>query len=296
MSITKQKINNIVGAGKGADEPDNRPFRAEELFKRGWGNVFLCAKKHSGKTTVLQFILKKIMSSETKLLIFASTVNIDPIWKEIVERYTKKKVDVEAHTSIFDDNGNNLIEDLILLEQHEAKEKLKIEKADRERKEKAKQAGVDVAQFGSGLVKLPEHKEVGTGQRKGKYRERKTIVVLDDLGLELHSKPLTRLIKESRHWHMQVFVSSQFYTDLKHDGRQQIDYYLLFAGITPKYLEMIWNEGAPPMKIEEFLRLYREATSTEFSFFYFGCRDNDYRENFNTRLTFTETAPKPSDK
>ena len=66
MPFDKEKINNLVvkGAPKwGGDDP--RPPRGEQLFKTKGCNVYISAKKHSGKTSNLFFILRKVMGPKT---------------------------------------------------------------------------------------------------------------------------------------------------------------------------------------------------------------------------------------
>ncbi len=74
MSFKKQKINNMVvkAAPKwGGDDP--RPPRGEKLFATKGCNVYLSAKKFSGKTSNVFFILRRIMGPPTRLIIFCST-------------------------------------------------------------------------------------------------------------------------------------------------------------------------------------------------------------------------------
>src|SRR6185437_11535102 len=112
MSLQKTKINNlqVKGAPKwGGSDP--RPPRGEKLFEKKGCNVFICAKKHSGKTSNIFFILRRVMGPQTKLVIYCSTADADPTWIFIIKYFKAKGHDVEVHTSIKEDGIDTLAEE-----------------------------------------------------------------------------------------------------------------------------------------------------------------------------------------
>src|SRR6185437_412221 len=113
MSIVKKKINNlnVRGAPKwGGDDP--RPPRGEKLFEKKGCNVYVCAKKHSGKTSTLFFILRRVIGPQTKLVIYCSTADADPSWIFIIKYFRAKGIEVEVHTSIKEDGHDVLAEEV----------------------------------------------------------------------------------------------------------------------------------------------------------------------------------------
>ena len=85
--ISIKKINNevvkpIIVHGKGF-EVDKRPIKGEKLFSELYANIFICAKKFSGKTVVATKIIKDTCDKNTTVLVFCSTVDKDMNHKKI---------------------------------------------------------------------------------------------------------------------------------------------------------------------------------------------------------------------
>lgn len=99
------------------EEDANAPERevlGKELFPEPYANIFLCARKKSGKTTVLYNILKHCTDKRTKVICFASTVYKDKQWLRIADHLRKQGVEFEGHMSIFDNQtGENIVERII---------------------------------------------------------------------------------------------------------------------------------------------------------------------------------------
>lgn len=96
-----------------ANAPEKKVL-GEELFPEPYANIFLCARKKSGKTTVLYNILKHCTDRRTKVICFASTVYKDKQWLRIADHLRKQGVEFEGHMSIFDNQtGENVVERII---------------------------------------------------------------------------------------------------------------------------------------------------------------------------------------
>src|ERR1700733_10224110 len=101
MPIQEEKINNlVVKAAPKWGGIDTRPPRGEKLFSDPFSNVYLSAKKKSGKTSNLFFILRKILGPRTKLIVYCSTVHKDPTWQFMIKFFKKRGNEVEIHTSL----------------------------------------------------------------------------------------------------------------------------------------------------------------------------------------------------
>lgn len=85
--------------------------KGKELFPELYANIFMLAKKKSGKTVTVGTILKKcagraINGEKTCIIIFASTIHKDAMWAAIIKMLQKRNYEVTVHTSINEDRIN----------------------------------------------------------------------------------------------------------------------------------------------------------------------------------------------
>jgi 23S rRNA pseudoU1915 N3-methylase RlmH len=108
--IKKVKVseNKVIPIKKEKDSED--PVLGADWFSAPYPNIFLLAKKFSGKTTVILNILSRCAGPNTKYIFIVSTINKDKIWEKILDTLNKK--DYISYTSI-NHNNNNIIEDFV---------------------------------------------------------------------------------------------------------------------------------------------------------------------------------------
>jgi hypothetical protein len=153
----------------GEGEKQTKKALGWRLFPEPYGNIFLLAQKQSGKTTVIYNIMKHCCNEYTKrVYIFASTVHVDPIYKEMITMIEDMGVEVEQHTH-FIENGHNVLKGIIREFQEEA-----------EKGEPAEIYGMVGGDRGSAICRFDE-------DPKKQKRESKEIVpeyffIFDDLG------------------------------------------------------------------------------------------------------------------
>lgn len=235
-------------------------IKGYELFLEAYCNIFLCAKKKSGKTSALFSILKKCAGENTKILIFASTVFKDANYKEIL-KYFKKNGNTIIPKTHFIDEDNNELDNLISTLQEEDQE----ESSDEETKHLVfDDPSIEVAKKEKVKQIAPEY-----------------IFVFDDLSTDLRHKSITALVKKNRHFKSKVILSSQALTDLDLQARQQIDYCLLFQGHSPQKLELIHRDLDLSIPFDQFLTLYYNATEEKYHFLYIDRNEQSYRQDFN---------------
>jgi len=290
MSLKKTKINSLqVKAAPKWGGEDSRPPRGADLFSTVFFSAFFSAKKKSGKTSNLFFTLSRIISRETKLIIFCSTVHKDPTWVFMVKYFKSKGIEVETHLSVKED-GIDLLGTLV--------KELEIEfDPGQESEEEEEEEEVDpkeiLKQKGNGIMKaILEHnlsneqqqqKGKGKKEKKSKYRERKYIVVLDDISSDLKSKSLVSLLKNHRHFEMAVLISSQYYLDILPESRMQLDYFLIYKGQTEEKLKAIYHDADLDIEYDKFKELYDDATKDPYSFLYVDARNCEFRKNYNEK-------------
>ena len=77
-----------------------------EYFPVLYSNIYICAKRKSGKTTLIYNILKNCTSKKTNVVFFVSTIHRDDTYQKILEMLKKKKCNVMAHAHFLDGKEN----------------------------------------------------------------------------------------------------------------------------------------------------------------------------------------------
>lgn len=264
-----QKINDVtikpipmIGGG------DTRPVKGAQLFPELYANIFLCAKKNSGKSSVIYKIINDCSGRDTKILAFVSTVFKDNAWLQIAALCKKRGLYFEPHTSLKDDGVDRL--DTFLKEQAQPEEP-----EEDEEDEKRKNL----------LLLDSDSDDDEPKKRKEKFIAPEWIIVLDDLSTELKAKSLVSLLKKNRHLKAKVIVSSQFLHDLAPESRKQIDTWLVFGNQNQEKLEIIYKDADISVPYDKFLKMYEVATAEKYSFLYVDTRRDEFRRNFNYRFS-----------
>src|SRR5271165_4224566 len=123
--IKLHKVNNETVNPIKLKPIDKKKIKGCNIFEEIYCNVFLCAKKKSGKTSTIFKILKSCASKHSNVLIFCSTVYKDQNWIQIVDWLEKHDIPTITHTSMFEDGINQVKE---LVRHLEVKDKPKEEK------------------------------------------------------------------------------------------------------------------------------------------------------------------------
>ena len=111
LNVSIKKINNeIIVPVKKIKSQDKRPIKGESICNELYSQIFLVAKKNSGKSTVLHNILNKFADKKTQIIAFCSTMYQDDIWKSIRIMCKKNDFMFTGYSSIInpDDGTNNL--------------------------------------------------------------------------------------------------------------------------------------------------------------------------------------------
>jgi hypothetical protein len=263
MDFVTTKINNLKVRKVPLRGPeDTRKIKGAAMFPEVYANIFLCARKKSGKTSCLYKILKGCSGSNTKIIAFCSTLHKDASWGTIQEWADEKGLPFVGHTSLKDDEGMDQLDALVN----------ELAEPEEEEEEKPKTDWIDTGYECSEEEEKP---------RKSRYRYPEYIIVLDDLSTELKSKSVTALLKKNRHFRAKIIISSQYLNDLLPEARKQLDYLIAFAGHPEKKLLEIHRDTDVHIPMNEFVQVYKFATSTPYSFLYIDCTNGQFRKNFN---------------
>ena len=238
-----------------------------------YSNTFLCAKKNSGKTTTIYNMLKKCVDSDTVLDLFVSTIEKDRSWIQIVKHFRTKGCTVNTHTSTIDDDGVDLIRQII---------DTPVEFSDDEESSSESEEDLKYISIGGEVKEEPKERK----RRKSKLAQ-KRIIVLDDIGNELSRASVSQLLKINRHLRCKVILSTQYLNDLSPMARRQIDVWLLFGGLKKNKLEQVVRDCDTRLDYNEFEQVYKFCTSGKYSFMYLDCATDSYRKNFNEQIVLS---------
>lgn len=270
--IKTKRINNEIVKPIPISGGAKIPALGSDLFEEPYANIFITAKKNTGKSTVIYNILKKCAGHDTNIIMFASTLNKDKNLIAIKEYSEKHCMSFSGYTSIIE-NGQNHLEELILSLQ------IPIEESDSESED-------EMPFIRNGFGKL-QHKQ-RRKPRPPKYIVPEYILIFDDMSSELKAKTLETLLKNMRHFNMKVIISSQYLLDIPPASRRQLDYWLVFAGMSEEKLEMIHRDADIGIDFDKFDELYHYATKERRSFLYIDQVNQTFRKNFNIDLTIKE--------
>lgn len=250
---------------------DLSKVKGKDLFPRLLFNLFICAKKKSGKTSLINTIINKCTDKRTKIVIFCSTVNKDPTYKHITKKLDEKGYTVLTYTDIYDDKVNQLTEIMESLKQHEEEESSDAESPD-------PYPMID--------VEYKQRKRIRK-KRKPKYDVPDIMFIFDDLGDGLRDKSIANLLKVHRHYKSCVILSSQYPNDLQPASIRQMDNLIAFAGHDENKMMKFYKDLDLTIPFEQFYNMYKNVTKDKFQFLYVDVPDSSFRKNFNKEIKFT---------
>lgn len=278
--IRLSKINNEkVKAIKPLGGEDERKWKGRKLFDRCDINVFLCARKRSGKTSTIFKILKECCDKNTNIVVFCSTINKDRSWIAMKKHFEEKGIPFVTNTSLYEGGVNQLTEILNTISE-EAKQREEAEENDIEPEPTEKELRRIL--FGDNDEDKPKK------EKKSKFRTPDWCFIFDDLSSELKDKAIVSLCKANRHYNALCLYSSQYPLDMTPEQRKQMDVYILFKGHKEEKLQTIYNDADLVIDFPIFLKLYAHATEKPFSFLYVDVRNDKYRKNFNSEYSISE--------
>jgi len=265
-----KKINNIVVRPPPTREEDKRPVRGSNYFEDAYCNIFINARKRSGKTVTVYNIMKQCISKDTTVIIFCSTVYKDANYRAMQDYLDKKGINYLVYTSIKDGDIDHL-KDLYETLKMKAEEDFMAEDEEPKKKE-------------INFCDSDGDDDCVVKRRKSKFKPLDYFIIFDDLSNELKNPNLTLLLKNHRHFLSKIIVSSQYYCDIAPESRNQFDYMLVFKNIIQDKLMVLHKEVDLNISYEMFEKIYSWSTKPEYSFLYIDTRRCKFRRNFNLEI------------
>jgi hypothetical protein len=138
MMSLRQINNQQVTPIRTPSSYDTRPIKGSDICEL-YSNIYLCARKKSGKTSCIFKILKECAGKRTHLIIFCSTIHKDESWIAIRSYFEKRGFYITCYTSIYED-GEDQLEQLMNEIKQKAREE---EEAEAEKEQEPERDNVD---------------------------------------------------------------------------------------------------------------------------------------------------------
>ena len=271
--IKLNTINNVTvkPVQQGIGKWDKSNVKGYEITPNGpYWNMFLCARKKSGKSSLINTITQKCIDKRTIVWIFCSTYEIDPTWKEIIKNLNERGICVNTFDSIFDGKINQL--DVILNEINKGEEEVEEEKGIKKKM----------------LINcdIPESEK-----KKKEYKPKKTacenLFIFDDMpAVQLRNPSVAKLLKVHRHSKSSVILSSQYLLDLQPQSILQLDYFIAFRSLSQDKMQQVHRLLDLSIDFDKFWDIYKQCTEEPWSFMYLSVRDEVFRCRLNKQIDY----------
>jgi hypothetical protein len=303
MEIKEEQINNIkvkpVIISTTATNENNLGY---SMFPELYSTISILSKKKSGKSNLIMNILKKCVNKNTKVIIFASTVNKDATYKLIQEWLDKKEIEYTAKTNFIEEEENekgkmvkvNLITQWInQMKQGDDEQQNSESDIETDTDNEPPPPTFKMCLFENVQPQLkpepePEPEPKPRKKRKSKYQAPEYLFIFDDLGTSLRDSSISQLCKIMRHFKMKIILSSQRITDLHPDALGQMDYCLIFKSFNDETLDKLREKLDLALDKDEFKKLYEHTTKEKYNFLYIDVNHNLYRKNFNKKIELSQ--------
>ena len=247
-----EKINNIkIKVLKNIQK--DKPFAHKDIFDEQFPFIYISSKKNSGKSMLIyNILLNMAIPKKTIIYLFSKTYENDYTQISMIDKISKYN-EIQFFDDLNYDNQQgesyyNILDKLL----QNIKDDISLNK------EKIK---------------------------KQKFSYPKYIFIFDDFSELLKDQSIEALIKKHRHYLTSFIISSQSYTDLKPNVRNQINFLILFKEIPINRLKLIYDEKIKNIEYDKFYELYLKATDEKYNFLLLNCDDNkDIRMNFDYKF------------
>lgn len=299
--IKLQKINNVVVKPvQFGGSQDNRPIRGADLFPELYANILLLAKKKSGKTQVINKIVRSCAGRDTRVVIFSSTINKDKTYQAIRKWCKTNGVSFTGFPDIMEGKVN-ILDKLISKLAEEGDEK-DLEESDDdnlsgsrsgESEDYEDDEDISEEEHEDDLFKPRMREQIDKDKisfkfpkkdsirPQSKYQEPEWLLILDDMSHALKNPSIASICKKNRHFRMKLVISTQWSNDCKPETLKQMDYVLAFKGLSDTKLEKLITDHDLNIEYETLEKVYHNATAEPYNFLYIDCRQDIYRKNFD---------------
>jgi hypothetical protein len=239
-----------------------KPIYKQKIFGDVlYSNNYLIGKTGSGKTILLYNFLRNL-DKRSNVFIFSSTVEIDPVYKEIQEMLTNKGVVNLSFTSLVNEDGNVLEGFLNSFSDQPREEDEIVEKKEPQ-----------ICCFNSSDASGPDKSRRKKKKKIYPNDTAENILIFDDLNKGItRNEQFVNLLKKSRHYKCRTYIMSQMLRGITPDSFEQLHYCYIFGGLSLKDLKTLYERVNLSINFERFLKIYKELTLEPHSWMRIDCR------------------------
>lgn len=268
----------VVKPIEGIGDDGKKPM-GHELFPDLKANIYISAGTNSGKTTLINHILKYCIDKHTVCHLFVATAEIDPTYKHIISSFNDREIKYSVDMHFIDTDGNHIVNDLV----HELSKVKPVEEAPKDKPiiiGKKIVAGAIVTVYAKPDKPNEKPKYVDPNPNNSPDH----LFLFDDLAQDMRHKDIYNLMIKQRHFTAKTIIATQSIKDIYPKCLPQLKYLIVFGGHSLKTLEDLYKTLQPYGSFDDFLSYYRTATSEKYHFLYYDRDRAIYKKDFTTVL------------
>ncbi|MGO9387358.1 MAG: hypothetical protein ACLPWD_04830 [Methanobacterium sp.] len=257
LKFEESIINDTIIEPKIKNIGDKRTYAYCNEFNHPYPNIFLCAKKNSGKTVLLTNLIDLCADKKnTMIRIFSTTYQNDPDFLKYIETRIKQGYHIECYSTIdYANKKGEMYRNII----------------DKQLSE------IDA------FLENPKKSEKFFSLKK---QIPLILYIFDDFRISLReNKFLNDIATRNRHYKCILIYSSQRFYDVSPIVRCNLNVLILFRGMNEKNLECVYEEciNTAHMTYDQFVYLYNLATKEPYHFLYIDTDKEEFRKNLNLK-------------
>lgn len=291
--MKEQKLNDILVKPVLTNEIiyTKKNLKSFSIIPQLYYNAFLCSKKKSGKTSLINTLIQEGTNKGTTIWLFCATYEVDSSWRTIIRNLKDKGYVVNTFSSIKEGKVNILNNVIEQLSQPEEEEQPKTKKGVKPPPVVAVKPSFNL--FPNDNDSEPEEDivvdniELKVAKRKKvKKQVPHHLFIFDDISTELRNPSLAKLLKVHRHLKASCIISSQYLHDLLPSSILQLDYFVAFKSFSVEKLEYIHKMLDLSIPFDLFWEIYKSATKDKFNFLFMNVRTEEIRRNLNNKIEY----------
>jgi hypothetical protein len=251
------------------------PVMGEDIIPEQFYNIVMFGTTGSGKTVLINHLIRHTIDKRTTVHIFSETFTIDCVWRSIAKYMDKEEIHYIHHNSI--GKGGEKLKSIM----SEIKSEVRAKRDMYNMKRRAKEhKTVSVSDFmtpfcGLTLTNDPTDEDHDMRmEKKAKESVPQFLLILDDLDEhELRSLAVNNVLKKDRHYRTSAIVSTQHVVQFNKQACAQLSELVLFGGFNSHVLKQLHQRLPIKCSVKELEEFYDANCPTKHDFITFYCRE-----------------------
>jgi hypothetical protein len=255
--------------------------QTEDLVHRLYFSSIVLGKTGSGKTIMLNHLVKNTIDKDTVVFVFSGSIYQDKVWKDLIKWFKAKKIKHVLFENIIENGVNNL--EAVIQEINALSKNQDDDDNDNDAPQQEPEKPKNVILYCNQTEKNDEGENKHSMKpRRKKYRTPRFLFLIDDQSKAdlRNTDSLANFLKSSRHKLARVYVLTQSVHDIDPKAYTQSAQLIIFNGFSMTWMHALWKKLTTHLSFKEFWNLYQVITKPKYSFLNIHLRENKYRQNF----------------